>query len=89
MSNLINKFKYKYFHVIFTCLSSDVLLRDKYDRGIIDSCEKYFVVPDNYLTNKQYSIITNYVYDIACLIAVQQFDKIFSRNQQCDKTLNG
>ncbi|CAF4537525.1 unnamed protein product, partial [Rotaria sp. Silwood2] len=45
---------------------SDILLRDK-----LDPCAKELVDVASYLTDEQNSIVTRYVYDIVCLIAVQ------------------
>ncbi|CAF2893098.1 unnamed protein product [Rotaria sp. Silwood2] len=47
----------KLFHVVFTCLSSDILLPNMYGSGIIVLYEKDLVDSTDYLIDVQHSII--------------------------------
>ena len=75
------------FRAVFACLSSGVLLPDKFGLGIIDPCEKDLIDATHYLTNEQRINITTYAQNILRLIAFEQFEKIFPINYQPDERL--
>ncbi|CAF3190026.1 unnamed protein product [Rotaria sp. Silwood2] len=64
----------KLFRVVFTCLSSGILLTNKHGSGIIEQCEKDLVDVAIYLTNEQRLIITTYAKDMLHLIAFEIFN---------------
>jgi hypothetical protein len=74
------------FRSVFACLSSGILLPNKFGLGIIDPCDKDLIDAADYLTNEQRIHVTTYAQNILRLIAFEQFEKIFSTHPQSHET---
>lgn len=68
----------KLFRLIFTCLSSGLLLPEGFGPGLIDPCEKEIVDATDYLTIDERLFITNYAQAILRLIAFEHYEQLFT-----------
>lgn len=68
----------KLFRLVFTCLSSGLLLPEGFGPGLIDPCEKEIIDATDYLTIDERLYITNYSQAILRLIAFEHYEQLFT-----------